>query len=220
MSACAYFTNGECVETMEAHVKRGFEIIEGLYIDRGYERFLANLLNVDDGTAVELLRKAYALHDAGKCLGVFQNRKSSFGFHEFYSYLIVGKVFQKFGKAGEVASVAVLLHHHSWIRTKTPEKQANLRLSGKCRELLENLSREKLPEEVPWIEPTVAYSKAEEILRKNLRGVYALLLPIVVADNYAAAINRGGESSALGREIFDVLRVRGWEVARGVPGGV
>ena len=220
MIPCAYFTGGECVETMENHIRRGLELLERLYLERNYDSFLGRLTGVEPEVAGDILRKAYALHDVGKCLEVFQKRRAKFGFHWFYSYLVARTTFGRFGKAGKIASVAILLHHHDWRLNKSPPKPENPELCKGCLHLLENITMEKLPREIPWVEPQVAYSEAESALRENLRAIYAFLLPIVVADNYTASCNRGGTGSALGREILEALRVRGWDFAGCISGGV
>jgi len=79
---------------------------------------------------------------------------------------------------------------------------------------------EKLSHEIPWVEPQDAYSEAEIVFRKNTRAVYAFLLPIVVADNYAAACDRGGTGSILGKEILETLKVRGWDLAGYLSSGL
>ncbi|WP_342667082.1 CRISPR-associated endonuclease Cas3'' [Thermococcus celericrescens] len=205
---------------MEDHIKRGLEIIEGLYLRRDYGAFLAQVLRVEQKFAEELLRKAYALHDVGKCLEEFQKRREKFGFHEFYSALIARDVFKKYGETGEIASIAILLHHHDWVRSGSPKKPNNLRLCEDCLSLIKELSGERLPPKIPWEEWIEFNSGVEKVFRKNLKGVYSLLLPLTVADNYAAATNRGGKKSLLGREIFEVLNVRGWNLARGLSGGL
>ena len=213
MTPCAYFKEGNCIETMEAHLKRGLELLEGLYIERGYGNFLGRLLDVEPTVAEQLLRKTHVLHDVGKCLETFQKRRESFGYHEFYSYLLAKDALGEFGTAGQIAAVAVLLHHHDWIRDRTVKKPRSLRLTGECIRLVKELSGVSIPREIPWSEPIEEYEIAEGILRGNLRGVYAILLSIAVADNYAALCNRGGEGSMLGREITEVLKVRGWDFA-------
>ncbi|WP_297520801.1 HD domain-containing protein [Thermococcus sp.] len=218
MTPCAYFKEGNCIETMEAHLKRGLELLEGLYIERGYGNFLGRLLDVEPTVAEQLLRKTHVLHDVGKCLETFQKRRESFGYHEFYSYLLAKDALGEFGTAGQIAAVAVLLHHHDWIRDRTVKKPWSLRLTEECIQLVKELSGVSVPHEIPWGEPIVEYEIAEGILRGNLRGVYAILLPIVMADNYAALCNRGGKGSMLGREITEVLKVRGWDFASCLSG--
>ena len=220
MNACAYFDKekkGKCIETMEAHVKKGLELIEDLYIKRDYGKFLGRLLGVGSKTANDILRKTYALHDVGKCLEEFQLRGFSFGYHAFYSYLIAREALREFGSAGKVASAAILLHHHDWIVKESPEKPRNLELCSECISVIEDLSGVTIPSTLPWIDPRDAYETADSVLVSNLRAVYAILLPITVADNYAAACNRGGEGSALGKEIFEMLKVRGWNIACCIP---
>ncbi|WP_231833726.1 CRISPR-associated endonuclease Cas3'' [Pyrococcus horikoshii] len=198
---------------MEDHIRKGLEIIEGLYLRRGYGHFLSKILNIDVKLAEELLKKAYIFHDIGKCLEEFQQRREKFRFHEVYSALVAREVFKKYGDIGGVVSVAILLHHHNWIREKSPKRPRNLKLCNECLSIIKKLSGEKIPEEIPWRNWIEFTEEAEEIMRTNLRGVYSILLPLVVADNYAAAVNRGGKKSALGKEIFEVLKVRGWKVA-------
>ncbi|GAB6135984.1 CRISPR-associated endonuclease Cas3'' [Thermococcus prieurii] len=208
MIPCAYFSNGKCIETMEAHIKRGLELIDGLYLARNYGVFLGRLLELDPTTAEDLLRKAYVLHDMGKCLETFQNRRGGFGYHEFYSYLVARKVLAGFGEAGNVASVAILLHHHDWIRKTIVKRPPSLRLAEECPGLIQVLSGLEVPDKIPWSEPVEEYSRVEKTLQSNLRAVYSLLLPIVIADNYAAAINRGGKGSTLGREVVESISTR------------
>jgi len=217
MIPCAYFTGGECVETMEDHIRRGLELLERLYLERNYDSFLGRLTGVEPEVAGDILRKAYVLHDIGKCLDTSQTRRGSFGYHEFYSYLVAREALQEFETAGQVASVAVLLHHHDWIRKTLVKRPSSLRLVTECLSLIEKFSGLMLPDEVPWGEPVEEYSRVETILRKNLRAVYAFLLPIVLADNYAAACNRGGAGSMLGKEILETLKVRGWDLAGYLP---
>lgn len=235
MTACAYFEEGKCIETMGEHIRRGLELIEGLYLRRNYGTLVGRLTGVEPEVAGELLLKAYVLHDVGKCLEVYQERREKFGHHEFYSYLVARKVLLEFGTAGEVASVAILLHHHDWIRRDFPKKPPSLRLAEGCLQAVERLFGDPLPPEVPWEEPAKEYIHVEEVLRKNLRAVYAFLMPIVIADNYSAALNRGGRGSLLGREILDSTCLRllqrarldegqnkrwGWDFAGRLPGGV
>jgi len=220
MTACAYFKAGKCIETMEEHIRKGLELIEGLYLGRNYGTLLGRLTGVEPEVAGELLLKAYVLHDVGKCLEVFQERREKFGHHEFYSYMVTKEALSEFGTVGEVVSVAILLHHHDWIRRDFPKKPPSLRFAGGCLQAVERLFGGPLPPEVPWEEPAKEYVHVEEVLRKNLRAVYAFLLPIVIADNYSAALNRGGRGSLLGREIVEALEVRGWDFAGRLPGGV
>jgi len=220
MIPCAYFAGGECVETMEDHIRKGLELLERLYLERNYDSFLGRLTNVESEVAGDILRKAYVLHDVGKCLEVFQKRRAKFGFHWFYSYLVARTTLDRFGEAGEIASVAILLHHHDWILNKSPPKPENPKLCKGCLHLLENITMEKLSREIPWVEPQDAYSEAEIVFRKNTRAVYAFLLPIVVADNYAAACDRGGTGSILGKEILETLKVRGWDLAGYLSSGL
>ncbi|ALV63032.1 CRISPR-associated protein, AF1875 family [Thermococcus sp. 2319x1] len=220
MIPCAYFSNGKCVETMEAHVKRGLELIEKLYIKRNYTALLGKLLGVKPDVAGDILRKVYVLHDVGKCLETFQTRRGKFSYHEFYSYLVAKDVLREFGTAGQIASVAILLHHHDWVRNTLVERPPSLRLIKECPPLIKNLSGLTIPGEVPWNKPIEEYSSVEGILRKSLRAVYALLLPTVVADNYSAACNRGGAGSMLGKEILETLEVRGWDLAGCLSSGL
>ena len=220
MTPCAYFKEGNCIETMEAHLKRGLELLEGLYIERGYGNFLGRLLDVEPTVAEQLLRKTHVLHDVGKCLETFQKRRESFGYHEFYSYLVAKDALGEFGTAGQIAAVAVLLHHHDWIRDITVKKPWSLRLTRECIQLVKELSGVSISPEIPWGKPIEEYGAAEEILRRKLGSVYAILLPIVMADNYAALCNRGGEGSMLGREIVEVLKVRGWDLAGCISSGL
>jgi len=223
MTPCAFFEEGNCIESMEAHIKKGLELIEKMYLKRNYGVLLGRILGIEPEVAGDILRKAYVLHDIGKCLEKLQKRGASFGFHWFYSYLVARNVLSKFGDSGKIAAVAILLHHHDWVISQTPKKPENLRLCEKCIHLIEDIIGEKVSVSIPWDEPQSVYSEVENLFRinkKNIRGVYAFLLPIVVADNYAAAINRGGRRSALVEEILEVLRLRGWSLACGFPGGV
>lgn len=205
---------------MEDHLKKGLELIEGLYIRRNYTALLGKLLDVKPEVAGDILRKAYVLHDVGKCLEMFQRRRRGFGYHEFYSYLMAKEILREFGAAGQVASVAVLLHHHDWIRKTLIDKPSDLRLIEECPPLIRKLSGLIIPKEIPWGKPIEEYTGVEIVLRKNLRAVYAILLPIVVADNYAASCNREGTGSALGREILETLKVRGWDLAGCLSSGL
>jgi len=220
MTPCAFFVDGECIESMEAHIRKGLGLIEELYLKRNYGVLLGRAVGVEPETAGNLLRKAYILHDIGKCLEKFQERRAKFGFHGFYSYLVARQVLSKFGDAGEIASVAILLHHHDWVLTRIPPKPENPRLHEECVSLIESMIEEKIPRSIQWVEPSLAYSEAEKTFRKNVRGVYTFLLPIVVADNYAAACNRGGKGSTLGKEILETLKVRGWDLAGCLPSGL
>ncbi|HIH73641.1 MAG: CRISPR-associated endonuclease Cas3-HD [Thermococcaceae archaeon] len=221
MTPCAFFDGGICIETMEAHITKGLELIEGLYISRNYGKFLGKLLGIAKDEADELLKKSYVIHDVGKCLEEFQQRRAGFKFHEFYSALVAREVFKKFGDAGDVATVAVFLHHHNWIRGKSPERPKNLTLSSECVAFIEEFLGEKVPQSVPWVDPKKEfYPYVERVLGSNLRAVYALLLPIAMADNYAAHCNRKGKASSLSGELFEALDVRGWDVAGYISRGL
>lgn len=71
MSMCVFFENGVCVELMEVYIRKGFEIIDGLYFCRGYVCFLFRILDVDFKFVGEFLRKVYIFYDVGKCFEEF-----------------------------------------------------------------------------------------------------------------------------------------------------
>ena len=212
---CAYFKDGECLETMEDHLRKGLELIDELYVKRNYCTLLGRLMDVSPETAEKILRRAYILHDVGKCLEIFQKRREKFYYHEFYSYLLAKTVINS-----EIAQVAILLHHHNWVRGSMVRRPPSLKLVEGCPELIEKLSGLKIPAEIPWRDPNKEYSIVDNILQNNLRAVYAILLPIVVADNYAAACNRDGKGSMLGKEILETLKVRGWNLAGCLSGRI
>ncbi|AFK22397.1 CRISPR-associated endonuclease Cas3'' [Pyrococcus sp. ST04] len=190
---------------MEAHIKEGLKFIEKIYIKRNYGKFLSQVLGLKKENAEDLLRKAYAIHDVGKCLEEFQKTKKGFQFHEFYSALIAKEVLRQFGKAGSIATVAIFLHHHDWIREKPPRKPENLKIHPDCAEIIKELAEIQVPMNVPWIAPNEFKDWMADIFASNIRAVYALLLPISLADNYSAIRNREGEPTMLGREIMEVI---------------
>ena len=206
MMCCAFFDKetGECIETMEDHIMTGLELIEKRYIGRNYGTFLGKLLGLQRGKADELLRLAYIFHDVGKGLEEFQKRKQGFKYHEYYSALIAREILKDWGKAGIVASTAILLHHHDWIRDGIPQKK-RLKLCPECRKLFKKLTGLEVPE-------TISATSTEELtetFRNKLRSVYAILLPVVVADNFSASKNRLGKGTYLGKEILESSKLYG-----------
>ncbi|WP_231845517.1 CRISPR-associated endonuclease Cas3'' [Pyrococcus abyssi] len=192
---------------MEDHIREGLKFIERMYISRNYGEFLSRVLNLRKEKAEGLLRKAYIIHDVGKGLEEFQSKKQHFPYHEFYSALVAKEVLKDFGKAGEIAVVAVSLHHHDWVRYEKPRKPDNLELDRECACVIEKFMGVEIPRKVPWIKPEEFSRWVVNVFSSNIRAVYALLLPISLADNYSAMRNRGGEPTTPGKEIEEVLSV-------------
>ncbi|AEH24651.1 HD domain-containing protein [Pyrococcus yayanosii] len=208
MTCCAYFKDGRCIESMEAHITEGLRFIERIYIARNYGKFLSRVLGLKKVRAEELLLKAYAIHDVGKCLEEFQDAKQGFRYHEFYSALVAREVLKQFGKASEIATIAIFLHHHDWVREKPPRKPRNLKLHSDCIEVIEDLIGAEIPKSVPWTAPDEFRDWMIKVFSSNIRAVYALLLPISLADNYSALKNRGGEQTMLGKEVMKAVFTR------------
>jgi len=201
MTCCSYFKNGICVETLEDHIKVGLEFLKRRYLSRKYQNAIAKELGVDKNTVTNFLMVSYLLHDVAKGLKYYQKRRETFRGHEYYSSLIAVEALMPYGK--EIALVigaAVGLHHHDWIRYELP-KVPRTKLTQECIEIVKKLSPIELtlPTQIPL---TNYSSEIFEITSKRLKAVYLFLIPIVLADNYAALKNRGDERTILGKEVL------------------
>ena len=202
MTCAASFKDGRQTESMDDHIRVGLDYLKKRYLERHYGKYLSSILGLEKADAERLLKLSYILHDIGKGLKHYQERKQSFRFHEFYSAVISYTLLEpQFGEAGTVAATAVLLHHHDWIRKDEPVEFPRLVLDQCCIDVFKKWTHLNIPSKVSMVDTLVL----TDLHRKRLRAVYAFLLPIVQADNYAAYKNRGDIStpSKLGKEVLE-----------------
>lgn len=217
----AAFFDGDRVETMKQHVEAGLAVIE-LYVRRKYHHRISRLAGSEPEDAERALYAAYILHDVGKCCRRFQLGRSSFRGHEFYSARFLQLAGFNVGGSellGDAVILAVALHHHTMM-----DRAASLgdcELCADCLgEVLEVLSAKTGLELAPVTRVTSPQTAVYSIHRKYahrpkaknklFRLAYLLLIPLMVADNYAAR-SRGGAKSIIGEEaakLVDVYRKR------------
>lgn len=220
MSVCMAFES----ETMEQHISEGLKIID-LFVKRHYTRRLLRFMK-DDGidtvSKVEaILRFMYIMHDIGKGLRKFQ-RKARFGGHEIISAYIVDKMeISVDGQslstiARRIIALTILLHHHTLMKKNIREKLEKIRdeICPRCIDIIKrftpvNVELDRIQTKINGSD--VIKHVTRHLIRNTLgkeeycRKAYILLIPLMVADNYAANKNRGGKGTVLSREINKII---------------
>jgi len=214
LSCAAYFAEGRVAQTMRDHVEQGLEYIKRVFLERGYADYIRALasragLIADTGLAERAFLAAYILHDAGKLLQKFQDARGGFQGHEFASAALILKSCEPLGVLRGAVALAVLLHHHTMPREPRAllRGPADLRFAEGCvAELEELLEREAgLPVRLARVLSVREMEGVRGLLDlkagdwPRLRLVFALLEPLMLADNYASR-SRGGEPTLLGNE--------------------
>jgi len=211
MTCWAFFESNTGVETLKDHIDVGLQHIEERYIRRNYHLYVAREFDVSKEDAERLLTLTYILHDSGKGLEEYQIRKTSFGGHQEFSAAIAYNVLDDFDdNLRRVVVNAIMLHHHDWVRRGSISIRKPV-LNDECRSLLSDYLNRPVPKTVPSLPGTIL----DETLTSNLKRVYILLVPLMVADNYAAIMNREnkGSGSLLGDEV-----IKSYNVYKGVFG--
>ncbi len=182
-------------EPLEVHLHLTAHFIDRAFLRRGYHKRIG-----DRGREVLLL--AAILHDIGKGHKSFQSR-GTFPGHELYSGYLVHRMVEEglieLGDWGVPLSAAIALHHHTMKGRSVFE---DFELTEECRSQVEeviqsfnlegslnNLEKASLKEINEWL------YKIKGWIRKpgNLKRVYLILYPLIIADNMAASI-RGGST--------------------------
>ena len=228
MTSCMAYVS----ETFEAHIQRGLEVIN-LFLKRKYDEkdnwILRRLkkygINTED-EAGDVLRFTYVMHDVGKSLKRYQQEKK-FGGHEFVSAYIVsmadisinGRPFSD--QLRDIVAIAIFMHHHTLPRGNVKKKLVRITdyLESECIFLVEkylprSIKIGTIPSEIKGIS---VIKKIECLLsnklRRHYRESYILLIPLMIADNYAAWINRGGKGTVLGKESQKIVEL--WRMVIG-----
>jgi len=214
LSCAAFFSEGKVAQTMREHVEQGLDYIRRVFLERGYADYVHMIalrarLSASAEQAEQALLTAYTLHDAGKLLLEFQDARGGFQGHEFASAALILKSCESLGGLQEAAALAVLLHHHTMPRKPRAllQNRSGLRFAEECiaelEELLERgtglpvrLARALSVREVEEVRSLLDLKAGDW---PRLRLVFALLEPLMLADNYASR-SRGGEPTLLGNE--------------------
>ncbi len=216
MSTCYSFFGGSN-ETMRDHIEAGLDIIK-LFEKYNYDKYLTRILEIDPtkpNIAKDVLELTYVFHDIGKGLEKFQTRKKGFLAHEFYSSYIFYKTVSANwldDNLKTIMSIAIMLHHHTMknrIDIILNNDDNPLNISECCIDLFAEYGKEY---EIQFdiknavitnnntknfcIDINETLSEKSSIFRLNsgtpmIRKVYAILYPIIIADNYSANVNRG-----------------------------
>jgi len=218
MMCYAFFDkDGRGLETMEEHIKKGLEVID-FYIKRNYHKKVAKCLNVDNKVGKIILEVSYVLHDVAKNLKYYQDKKTFRG-HEFYSAYIAHNSINtitgdenKDKKIRKAIACAIALHHHTMVnRFNLIEDSSKLKLCDEGIEVVKKYSpiEINIPNEIiSNIEHSIIdlFTNSDEIFK----GVYLILVPLMVADNISAILNRKNANEnlgVLGREVIEIYNI-------------
>lgn len=229
MNICIAFES----ETMEQHVSEGLKIID-LFIRRHYAHRVIRFMDEEGintiSKAEAILKLIYIMHDIGKGLRTFQ-QGTRFGGHEFISayifdnmkILIDGQLLSEIAR--RIIALAILLHHHTLMKNMV-KKRLSIIKDEICPACL-NIIKQFLPSniELIYIPKKIVGNDVIRHVEKYLvhdtlgkgkyyRKAYMLLIPLMVADNYAANKNRGGKGTILGEEINKIILF--WQKTLGV----
>lgn len=203
-------------ETMEDHINEGLKIID-ILDKRGYSQYLSRTLEINNNKlANQIMKVSFVFHDIGKGLEFFQKRKKGFPAHEFYSakiFLDAVKINGISEHIKKIIAIAIQLHHHT-MKNRTSilnNNNTQIKLNKDCEKLFIMYSKQYNVRFAPQnmqVSNRSTYNnmrKLHEYLSNHahpssindqnydvriLRKVYALLYPIIIADNYSAYINR------------------------------
>ncbi|ADC69855.1 CRISPR-associated HD domain protein [Methanocaldococcus sp. FS406-22] len=218
MTCYAFFDReGKGLETMEEHIEKGLEVID-FYIKRNYHKKLAKCLGVDNKVGKITLETSYVLHDSAKGLEYYQDKKTFRG-HEFYSaYIAYNSIDtitgdeKKDNEIKKTIACAIALHHHTMVnRFKPITSSPKLEMCEEGIEVIQKYSPidVNIPSEIP---SDVIHSITELFKDSDriFRGVYLILVPLMVADNVSAILNRGNNNEnlgVLGREVIEIYNI-------------
>ena len=213
----AAFFGADKTETMKDHIEKGLPIIE-LYTKRKYHHKISRLAGSKPEDAEKALYAAYILHDVGKCCCHFQRQRKTFRGHEFYSARFLQLAGFNVGGCElltDAAILAVALHHHTMIGRA--ESLADCELCADClKEVLDILQAKTGLELSPTTRITSPgtavyntfrkYRLHPQARNKAIRLAYLILIPLTVADNYAAR-SRGKTESIIGKEAAKLVNI-------------
>ncbi|MEM3490403.1 MAG: HD domain-containing protein [Nitrososphaerota archaeon] len=208
--AVSYFKDGKPEEFLKDHVDKGLEAID-LFSKRYYHLLLAKRFRCDSEVANGVLYAAYIMHDVGKCVEKYQRFKKSFIGHEFYSAGIIFKSELDIDtKLKEILALTAMLHHHTMPERISGLDNKPVRLCQDGKKVVEKILKERTKLKANLIDSLdrpydLVLELVKRIKRELIEGTYALLIPVMVADDYAAS-SRGG-NSCLGREAVKVVSI-------------
>jgi len=224
----AYFnkSSGNCIQTIEEHIKVGVNFLEEIYLKKGLDKYLVRLagflgLSICREQAQRAFYASYIFHDLGKLFLNYQKKQRSFRGHEVISAYWLCIHGEEFGLGELLYPViyAVYLHHHD-IRKREVPKMMDVILCDKCLKLLINTYREKTCINLMVYKNSEIKLEGDIYNRLNnkfnqfmntndkfnyFRLSYPLLQAIHGADNYSAA-SRGGKQTLFSVEIEKVYR--------------
>ena len=214
MTCYAYFgKDGEKSETMEEHIEKGLKVID-FYIKRKYHKKLAKCLNINNKVGEIILKTSYVFHDIGKGLTYYQKSKTFRG-HEFYSaYIAYNSINtitgdeEKDEKIKRIISCAIALHHHTMVN----RHYLNVNYSKLCKDCINIIEKySPIDVDIPKIiKGNIIYSVSEYFSNNNFREIYLILVPLMVADNISAILNRNTDKEnlgVLGREVMEIYNI-------------
>jgi len=218
MTCYAFFDEeGKGLETMEEHIKKGLEVID-FYIKRNYHKKVAKCLGVDNKVGKITLKTSYCLHDSAKGLEYYQDKKTFRG-HEFYSaYIAYNSIDtitgdeKKDNEIKKTIACAIALHHHTMVnRFNSLNDFQKSKMCEECIEIIQKYSpiEVNIPAEIIGnIEHSITelFKDSDRIFK----GVYLILVPLMVADNISAILNRGNSNEnlgVLGREVIEIYNI-------------
>jgi CRISPR-associated endonuclease Cas3-HD len=218
MTCYAYFDReGKGLETMEEHIEKGLEVID-FYIKRNYHKKVAKYLRVDNKVGKTILKTSYVFHDIAKELEYYQKNKTFHG-HEFYSaYIVYNSINtitgdeKKDDEIKRTIACAIALHHHTMVnRLKPITSSPKLKMCEEGIEVIQKYS--PIEVNIPTEIPSNVIHSITELFRDSdriFKGVYLILVPLMVADNISAILNRGNSNEnlgVLGREAIEIYNI-------------
>jgi len=212
------YCDEENVETLDGHISTMLSVYDKYFGSRGWEQLSAPRANISKNIIGKVVKCTIILHDMGKLF--YQNRiKAGRGaaLHEYYSLLVTEEIskglIRYLGEEKAIDSMewAILVHHMS---LRDPVKIfSNIVNIAKYWKV--PLSVKMTKETSEWISRTfshhlgfkiklqadsvISLRKTTKVVRRlttNLLDFYPLALRLtrvlIITDNYAAALNRGG----------------------------
>ena len=207
------YCDGKNVETLREHVDTMIKIYVELFKNRNFSKIVSEKFNIPLDVIEEAIKVTLVLHDIGK---VFYQDRIRVGkgaaFHEYYSILVLDSLehsIKNLEKIFSAIKMSIIMHHMSLRDPLTITKNIsgyaeyykaplqvflNEELSNGISNFLENYGIT-----INFQEKVLKLSWASKMLSEilnDIRNIYPLSLRftrvLIVTDNYAAALNRGG----------------------------